>query len=132
MCWNNALTLGHCTRPHTGTHPLRTRAVARGRRAPRCRTGGHTRTHVLPTRTRASRALGTCHVRRPDHGQRRPHRHLHTDADQDLLEHALLEGLDLDGGLSGVHDGHDLPTTHRLTGLHEPLHDRADVHVRTQ
>ncbi len=64
-----------------------------------------------------------------DDRQRRPDRDALADRDEELVDDAGLEDLDIDVGLVGVDDGDDVAAAHLVAGLHPPLDDRPGLHV---
>jgi hypothetical protein len=54
------------------------------------------------------------------------------DRDEQLADRPVVEALDFDVGLVGVDDRDKVAAVHVVTGLHEPLEDRAFVHIGTE
>ena len=61
--------------------------------------------------------------------ERRADRHLGVEIDQDLLDLAGLEDLDLDGALLRLDHGDDVAALDPIAGLDQPLDQRARLHV---
>ena len=68
----------------------------------------------------------------PDHGKRTADRNLHSDFDQIAVENAVLERLDLDRALLGLHDRDDITMSDLVAGLLFPLDQRTGFHVGTK
>ena len=62
-------------------------------------------------------------------GERCPDLYRHSELNQQLLDDAVLPDLDLDDAFLGLHVGDDVTPVNHVAGLHEPLHDRALIHV---
>ena len=127
----DAELLGRPPRERGHAEPVRLtgRGVRTGAGAPAAapaRRGGGRRRRGRRGRRTAAATVRADRVQGREHG---PDRHPRALRDEQLVDHAVLEDLDLDLGLARVDDRDDVAALDRVAGLDVPLEQRAGLHV---
>ena len=80
--------------------------------------------------TGSGAGAGGARTRVDDRRERRADlEHVFAFGDEELADHAVVEDLDLDVGLVGLHDRDEVAAVHRVARVHEPLEQPALGHV---